>query len=283
MLYFKSVYLLVAFSFVILLAGCSSAPRQAEDPGKNYYTSPREALVTLTSGERGTGANDQPATLAPGRLEALLGSLYYLEDRGAIGRWFTESRRKTPLVPETKVSRVSLALAEALADAGAREDVVVGLREPVRDSSDSITHYKLTMFRAFVQNNRLNLLFGTVGENLDDSNYQFDTIHRKAQTQNVRESIRWESVLEKAGSRGVTADLGSGIYYSGPEATLQRLRDDWIALDLEPLASSSGASPAGSSPEKEKVKAETGPEEEEAKEETTDRQEKLLRKELIYL
>lgn len=121
--------------------------------------------------------------------------------------------------------------------------------------------------------------------------------------------------MNKAGSRGVTADLGSGIYYSRPEGGLQRLQNDWIALDLKPVTAASGApsarpgeegkgacspvapgesanEPSGETTQKpavgagsgeKKANAEAGTGEQEAQDYNTNCQEKLMRKEVTYL
>lgn len=93
--------------------------------------------MTLTPGESGSGASDQPLTLVPGRLEVLLGNFYYLEDRGALGRWLFDPQRRTPLIPENRLKHLSAALAEALADARPGEDVAVGVRGAEKGSSGS--------------------------------------------------------------------------------------------------------------------------------------------------
>ena len=201
--------------------------------------------MELSPRKSGEPANDQPVTVEPDRLEVLLADLYYLEPRSGLSGWISDSERRTPLIQNTNLGRLSRAISQAFTDAGPGEDIVVGLEQARRDGSGSIGGYRLTAFRIFVADNRLNLLFGAVGENSDDC-FHFRTIHRQAQTQDSPGGISRKLVREKAGSRSMAVYLGSRVLYSGAEENIQRLREDWVALDLNER---SGERTRNSSPE----------------------------------
>lgn len=303
MAYFQSAHALIALSLLIFLTGCSSVPKQADDRGKNYYSPGQEGVVMLQPRESGQLANDQPVELEPERLETLLANIYYPEARRGLSGWISNSERRTPVIQETNLGRLSRAISRALTDAGPDEDVVVGLRQADRDGSGSIRGYHLTVFRAFVVDNRLNLLLGTAGESLDDS-FRFDTIHRKAQAEGSPSGIDPTQVKTKAGSRSTAPDTAIRVLYTGVEATVKRLRDDWIALDLtrgaatpapasesspdaQPQSGDSSAISDKGEGEKSSVTPRNPATESDPETETgntaEERSEKLLRKELIYL
>lgn len=261
---FHSVHALISFSLLIVLTSCSSVPQQQDSQGKNYYTPGRDGIVMLSPRESSEGANDQPAMVKPDRLETLLADLYYPESRGGLSGWISDSERRTPLIQDAGLASLSLALSRALADAGSGEDVIVGVEQPRRDSTGTIIGYRLTAFRVFVADDRLNLLFGAVGENRDDG-FRFATIHRKASTPDPRPGISEQWVQEYAGSRSVAANTGNRVLYSGPQQTVQQRRADWIELDL----TSGEAAPPASSEQRP---------DEEVDDRTQKREEKLLRK-----
>ena len=282
MVYCYLIRVFVVFYLSLFIIGCSSTPQQMDVGENNYYTLSQDGVVTLSPHGGGKPRNDMAVTVEPDRLRALLSAFYYREPRSGLSSWFLGSEREVPLIQSVNLGRLSRAISRAFADSSSRDDIVVGLRQRRSDTFAASEGYRLSAFRVFVVDDRLNLLFGTVGESLDDS-FRFATIERKARAQDLSRSFNRELVMKKAGSRSSPAEVvGKRVYYAGEQKEIKKVRNDWFALDLKEMSGESTRKASTTSETDSGDKSEKTPEAD-FQDRFKNRKEKLLRPEMMRI
>ena len=196
-----------------------------------YWSSPGQYVKIVEQDwdrdHRKAPRNDHPARLDSQQLAIVLSSLQGWRPEDS-----PERNRSVPLFTSQEVSSLASRLAEALNRAGPEQDVVFAVVDFHQGfSGDS---RRSTAARVFVENNRLNMIFGDVlrsalaSDDSDDISH-YEKPHRAGKRMesygrdiivNVAHGISHHRVIERPRLDWVTIDVPTVVAaYSGPQLT----------------------------------------------------------------
>lgn len=234
---------------LLALAGCASrgevvAPDRVQRLGDDGLV----ALVPIESAAE--GSNDHPVEIEPEALRRALRTVAIVpaDEPGLLERVFdtAESRDETaarPLFTDAALNRLTPALADALADARAGQDIVVSIKQSRAGALGGVIRFRsTTTARLFHRDGRLHLIPGVVDrrerasvpENLGDQ--------RPLGYAPVR--VDADTVIP-AGSRRAAARLDVRPVSDLATGAVPEGRDDWLALSLDAPAEAPAAASTG--------------------------------------
>lgn len=189
-----------------------------DDDGVVYWSAPGQYVKVIEQDKgknhRNPLRNDHPARLDPQELAMVLSSLQAWRPEDS-----PETDRSVPIFTGQEVSLLAPRLAEAISNASSKQDVVFAIADDHTNFSGS--RRRTTAARMFIQNNKLNLIFGDVLRPSGNSADQDDISHFEKPH---RAGKRMES-----NGRDIIINLGNGISHY---REFERPRLDWIVADV---------------------------------------------------
>lgn len=230
----------IAVSLVMAttLTGCSGVLERDPEPteeevllGQKGRTMWEAGLqyVKIESVDKPGVVNDHPDSLTSEQMKTILNYLFVSER-------ILLSKKQVPIFGPGEVQVLAPALSNGFAQAGANEDVTfvtIGSHKSTLAKED-----KTTTGRAFIQNGRLNIVFGKLHE-----------IYKDREIATGQEIDRRTNPL-LPGKRGVDADLNglpvldSGLSFYLDPATGEERRD-WLVIDIATVLTKAEEKKAG--------------------------------------
>ena len=239
---------------MVLAGAWSPAKVQALDLLPNLFEKPKvtatiwelnEQYVRLVESERDAAPNNHPISLDPIEIEQALASLQ-LWTKGGVFR----DEQTTVVYSKSQAGSIARYLADALAKAGAKEDVIFNVRGYAEVLLSVGREREWTTGRVFYKDGKLNLIIGEYQKRLDKGKQNVEGSF------GVSDDFR-DVNFDIAGRHNKGHMPGRIANTAGVELAVEK-RTDWVAIDVLSAAKAyrDAQTPTAARNEEEKVKNE---------------------------
>lgn len=230
----------VCFLLALALAGCGVHLGSSSSPSGLGIG----GLAKNVPSEPSAPPNDQPVRIPAGRLQTWLDALQVRLPGEGLNKLTGRAGHTRSLFTPRRLSAVADALSRQLARATPRQDVAIRV-EQYRNAFIGVQRNpRVTAFRAFVRDGKLNLIFGTLGQNPDRIR-PGHTVTSAIAAPSPRPD-RTANYMQEIGSRSARGHGPAVLVLPAFAHRHDPSRPDWIVIDLQP--NPSAAAPAKPAP-----------------------------------